>query len=89
VVADLERAFSHKVKCLDGARACPPDDVGSISGYYNFCKSMKDKKHKERKSNIEWHGSLYDSEYISIDAINIKLIEYERWSRDRYLQSGS
>jgi hypothetical protein len=34
------------IECLEGARACPPEDIGSISGYYEFCEALKDASHE-------------------------------------------
>ena len=40
--------------CLDGARACPPEDVGGISGYENFLKIIENPEHEEYKETMEW-----------------------------------
>ena len=75
-----------EITCLDGARACPPEDVGSVPGYYECCKALKDPNHEEHESFLEWSGGDYDSEKFDADAINWELLKYLRWSRDRYLQ---
>ena len=50
--------------CLDGKRKCPPEDVGSITGYNNFVKSLKDKKHPQHKLNLRWiGGKFYPEEF--------------------------
>jgi hypothetical protein len=51
-----------KPKCIDGARACPPEDCGGIGGYENFCDIMKKKKGNEYKEMKEWYGNDYDPE---------------------------
>ena len=51
-----------KPKCIDGARACPPEDCGGIGGYENFCDIMKKKKGNEYKEMKEWCGNDYDPE---------------------------
>lgn len=48
--------------CLAGERACPPEDVGSIPGYYDFVAIMKDKNHEEYPSMKAWFGEGYDPE---------------------------
>ena len=35
-----------KIECLDGAGACPPEDVGGVPGYYEFYKIRRIWKHK-------------------------------------------
>ena len=46
------------IECLDGARACPPEDVGSVQGYYNFCAAIKNHRHKEHRSMKQWFASF-------------------------------
>ncbi len=50
--------------CIDGKRACPPEDCGGIPGYEDFCKIMAIKKGKEYKQLKEWYGEDYDPEYF-------------------------
>jgi len=74
------------IACLDGARACPPEDVGGVPGYYNFCEILKDPDHEEYENHTEWIGGSYDSKKFDIDMVNWELMKYLNWSRDRYLQ---
>ena len=48
--------------CLDGARACPPEDCGGIWGYADLLKVLKNRKHPEHKSMKEWLGRPFDAE---------------------------
>lgn len=34
--------------CVDGALACPPEDCGSIPGYYEYIKASKGKGDKDK-----------------------------------------
>jgi len=43
--------------CLEGERACPPEDVGGIWGYENFLAAITNPEHEEHESFIEWWGS--------------------------------
>ncbi len=70
--------------CLDGARACPPEDVGGVPGYYEFSKVLKDPTHEEYEGFMEWSGGDYDSEKFDSDSVNWELMKYMSWSRDRY-----
>jgi len=72
------------VRLLAGERACPPEDVGGIGGYAEYCEAMKDKKHPKLKEYVGWRGH-YDPEMIDIDAKNIELLKYLRWSRPRLM----
>jgi hypothetical protein len=48
--------------CLDGRRACPPEDVGGVWGYPEFLAAIADPKHKEHETYLEWIGGVFDSE---------------------------
>lgn len=73
-----------ELACLEGARACPPEDVGGVSGYYEFCEALKNPDHEEHESYMAWSGGNYDSERFDVDAVNWELKKFLRWSRDRY-----
>ncbi|MBN1356918.1 plasmid pRiA4b ORF-3 family protein [bacterium] len=40
--------------CLDGAGACPPEDVGGVYGYENMLKILADPSHEEYQSYETW-----------------------------------
>lgn len=94
VTLEDSRYFNPKlrspIKCLEGARACPPEDVGSIPGYYEFCKALKDPDHPEHEDYKIWasgfygHDGEFDSEAFDIERVTYELYKYLRWSRDRY-----
>jgi len=46
--------------CLEGERACPPEDVGGIGGYAEFLETIKDRDHKERVETLEWAEGWFD-----------------------------
>ena len=57
--------------CVDGKRACPPEDCGSVPGYYTLCEAMADPKHPDRKNLLEWLGDEpYDPEAFDLNEIN-------------------
>lgn len=60
--------------CLDGARACPPEDCGSFPGYSDILEAMKaSKKTAEQKELLEWVGEDYDPEQFDLEAMNKRL----------------
>lgn len=77
-----------ELACLEGERACPPEDVGGIPGYFEFCNALKDPSHEEHESYMEWSGGDFDSERFDSESINWELMKYLRWSRDRYQNWG-
>lgn len=48
--------------CLEGERACPPEDVGGIWGYVDFLEAIADPKHEEHENMLEWIGGKFDPE---------------------------
>ncbi len=48
--------------CLDGARACPPEDVGGTWGYEEFLAAIADLHHPEHNNYLTWVGGDYDPE---------------------------
>jgi len=46
--------------CIDGARACPPEDCGGVSGYEQMLVTLSDPGHPEHDSMLEWVGGRYD-----------------------------
>ena len=53
--------------CLEGERACPPEDVGGIVGYEEYLEAMADPKHEEHASWLEWRGP-FDPEKFDAEA---------------------
>jgi Plasmid pRiA4b ORF-3-like protein len=46
--------------CVDGARACPPEDCGGVHGYETFLTVIQDPTHEEYESTLEWLGGRFD-----------------------------
>ena len=48
--------------CVEGARACPPEDVGGAWGYADFVKAIGDPHNKEHAELLQWAGGAFDPE---------------------------
>ena len=79
------RLIREPLFCTAGERACPPEDVGGIFGYQEFCEAMSKPKHPRHKELKEWYGKPLDAEYFNPALVNQELVKYWRWSRDRVL----
>ena len=42
--------------CLEGQRACPPEDVGGVWGYAEFLEAVADPNHELHDELLEWSG---------------------------------
>jgi len=54
---------------LGGERRCPPEDCGSIPGYYEFLDDIagpdKGKGSKRKKQALNWYGGPYDPKRLT------------------------
>ncbi len=60
-------------RCLEGARACPPEDCGGAWGCADFLQAMADPKHPEHRDLKEWIGGKFDPEKFDLNAVNREL----------------
>jgi hypothetical protein len=61
--------------CLGGARNAPPEDCGSVPGYYEVLDALKNRKKptKEQKERLDWLEDGYDPEYFNLNDVNENL----------------
>lgn len=69
---------------IDGAEAAPPEDVGGLSGYYEFLKIYHDEKHFDHEDVKAWAEEQRYREYDE-DRINasLKSIKYKKTEWDK------
>jgi hypothetical protein len=48
--------------CLEGERACPPEDVGGTSGYREFLETLADPEDDQHEQFMAWIGGRFDPE---------------------------
>jgi hypothetical protein len=53
--------------CLDGRRACPPEDCGGVRGYYRLLSGIHEHNHKQ---TMALTGGTYDPEGFDIEKIH-------------------
>lgn len=71
------------------AGACPPEDVGGVYGYEEFCEAMTNPTHDNHKKFTDCYNSIaffkkpFDPEFFDKNSVNDELNKYLRWSRSR------
>lgn len=72
-----ERIDIDSPYCLDGAGACPPEDVGGIPGYNRMLEIFQLPNHPEKKEYRQWlglaKGENWDPAFCSIREVNKRL----------------
>jgi len=66
--------------CIDGSLACPPDDCGGISGFYELLDALADPNHEQHQEMRDWIGGEFDPQAFSVDEVNRKLAPKRRRS---------
>ena len=69
-ILDPDAAAAKVARCLDGARACPPDDCGGVWGYADLLKIIRNPRHEEHESMLEWLGGSFDPEAFDPNKAN-------------------
>jgi hypothetical protein len=79
-ILSADPSVAPNAECLDGARACPPDDCGGVCGYADLLKILRDPDHEEHESMMDWLGRPFDPEAFDRAWIN-KHLRMLRWPR--------
>lgn len=72
------------IACLEGKRACPPEDVGGVPGYDEFCKAISDRENPSHDEYMDWYAGFgwyektFDSEKFDLGKVNLELLKYFR-----------
>jgi hypothetical protein len=60
VVEKVRTATTAVPACIDGRRACPPEDCGGTWGYRDLLAILADPSHPEHRERLEWLGGPFD-----------------------------
>ena len=69
--------------CLDGARACPPEDCGGVPGYEQMLEVLGDPTDEEHESILQWVGGSYDP--AGFDAKKVRFDDPKKRWRNAFL----
>ncbi len=65
-IAPVERGVQYPV-CVDGRRACPPEDCGGPWGYGELLEALADPAHERHDEFLEWTGDEFDPAAFDAD----------------------
>ena len=58
--------------CMEGERACPPEDVGGIGGYAEYLEVLADKEDDRHEEMLRWRGK-FDAEKFDAEKATKKM----------------
>ncbi|MBW8332320.1 MAG: plasmid pRiA4b ORF-3 family protein [Prolixibacteraceae bacterium] len=64
--------------CIEGERACPPEDCGGVHGYENVLEMLANPEHEEHEEMSVWVGEDWDPEKFNPDTVKFDN-PYKRW----------
>ncbi len=67
-------------RCLDGSRACPPEDCGGPPGYADLLSVIRNPSHPDYASTLRWLGGSHDPERFDPQAVRFD-DPRKRWRR--------
>lgn len=72
-----EKGIKYPV-CIGGERACPPEDCGGVSGYYNVLKTISDIGNEDYEDMKIWIGQGWHPECFYKDLVKFDN-PHKRW----------
>ena len=72
-----EKGIKYPI-CIDGARACPPEDCGGVSGYLNVIEVLSDPENDDYQDMKMWAGEDWDPENFNKNNVSFDN-PYKRW----------
>lgn len=76
IASEPKKSVITYPRCIYGERACPPEDCGSIPGYYRLVDILSDPEDPEYQEMVEWlkgHAKNYypyDPDYFDPVSVN-------------------
>lgn len=59
--------------CVDGRRACPPEDCGGVWGYTDFLHAIADPDDDDHEQMLQWIGGKFDPEAFDPAEVDYRL----------------
>jgi hypothetical protein len=79
-----ERGKRYPV-CVEGARACPPEDVGGTGGYEEYLEAMGDPGHERHGEFLGWRGPFNPEAFDPVKATKRMWRGLPDWRSERWV----
>jgi hypothetical protein len=69
-------------RCLDGARACPPEDCGGPWGYRELLAAVRDRSHPQHDELREWMPAGFDPGHFDAAETTARMqapVRFDTW----------
>ncbi|CTQ63491.1 Plasmid pRiA4b ORF-3-like protein [Roseibium album] len=76
-VEDADPVYEYP-RFLEGENRAPPEDVGGTFGFADFLEAMSKPRHPQNRELVRWYGSRFDTNDISVDLINQRIVQLAR-----------
>jgi hypothetical protein len=83
----MEKNAKYPV-CLEGERACPPEDVGGVWGYQEFLAAIADPKHEQHRELLRWCGKFSPDKFDAEEATKAMKKGLPDWRKMRESERG-
>ncbi len=60
--------------CVEGERACPPEDCGGPWGYQGLLEALQDPGHEEHEATLEWVGGAFQPEKFAAKSATKRMV---------------
>jgi hypothetical protein len=60
--------------CVEGQRACPPEDCGGTPGYEHLLDVLADPQHEEHRDMLGWVGGNFDPELFDARIATVRMV---------------
>jgi hypothetical protein len=71
--------------CVEGARACPPEDVGGVRGYEEYLEAMGDSDHERHEEFMAWRGPFDPDAFDAVKATKRMRCGLPNWRSERWI----
>jgi hypothetical protein len=70
-----DEPVEERLTCIEGERACPPEDCGGFHGYAEVLDIIFSPAHPDYEAMLDWTGKDFNPEIFNLQTVNARLKE--------------